>query len=116
MLSLLFQRSSRDKLEISYDGFQSLLSHMNAFPEIYEIVKAFGERREGLGVQDDSWAGYYSRIQSSSNAPDGHPLWSTGTAHTGGQQDSSMAPGEPVMLDSGMTSIPSKDNPPRFKL
>ena len=43
---------------------------MNAFPEICEIIKAFGQRAEGLGVEDESWAGYYSRIKSGSSAPE----------------------------------------------
>ncbi|KAF8458674.1 hypothetical protein BGX38DRAFT_1152590 [Terfezia claveryi] len=92
-LFILFQQNSRAKLEISYDGFRLLLNHMNAFPEISEIVKAFGQRTVGLGVEDESWAGYYSRINSSSITPQDLLLQSTGLGNTGSQFGDAMAPG-----------------------
>lgn len=48
-----------------------LLGHMDSFPELYEIFKAFGERR--IGVEDESWAGYYSRIRTGSSASPSPP-------------------------------------------
>jgi len=76
---------------------------MNAFPEICEIVKAFGQRAEGLGVEDESWAGYYSRIKSDSPAPEGFLSSSVDTGNTGSHFSDTVRQQATVIPGPGMT-------------